>query len=73
MGLKLLNRADRLLNKYEVFCAAAVHSTTMLGRDDLYICIYVLETIKQRIESRKVATEAEMKKYLGESREDPGA
>jgi hypothetical protein len=64
----LLSLADSLLNKYSLLFAASVYSTTMIGQDDYK---YVLETIKERIESHKAAVEAEMKKYLGKSREDP--
>jgi hypothetical protein len=64
----LLNLADGLLSKYSLLFAASVDSTTMLGQDDYKS---VLETIKGGIESHRAAAEAEMKKYLGKSREDP--
>lgn len=64
----LLSLADRLLSKYSILFAASVDSTTMLGQDDYK---YVLETIKERVESHKAAVECERKKYLRKSRRDP--
>jgi hypothetical protein len=64
----LLSLADRLLSKYTILFDASVDSTTMVGQDDYK---YVLETIKERIESHKAAVEADMKKYFGKSGEDP--